>query len=37
VAGRLGCPAGRLVMVVKSAHVYETERAYLTRVLDGTG
>jgi thymidylate synthase len=37
VAGQLGCPAGRLVMVVKSAHVYEAERARLIRVLDATG
>jgi thymidylate synthase len=37
VAGQLGCPAGRLVMVVESAHVYENERARLIRVLDGTG
>ena len=33
VAGQLGRPAGRLLMVVKSAHVYETERAYLLGVL----
>lgn len=35
VAGQLGLPAGRLLMVVKSAHVYETERDYLRRVLAG--
>jgi thymidylate synthase len=34
VAGQLGLPAGRLLMIVKSAHVYETERDYLRRVLD---
>jgi thymidylate synthase len=33
VAGQLGRPAGRLLMVVKSAHVYETERGYLRDVL----
>jgi thymidylate synthase len=37
VAGQLGRPAGRLLMVVKSAHVYETERAYLLGVLAGDG
>jgi thymidylate synthase len=36
VAGQLEVPAGRLVMVVKSAHVYETERDYLRRVLAET-
>ena len=35
VAGQLGRPAGRLLMMVKSAHVYETERAYILDVLDG--
>jgi thymidylate synthase len=35
VAGQLARPAGRLLMVVKSAHVYETERAYLVSVLAG--
>ncbi len=35
VAGQLGRPAGRLLMVVKSAHVYATERAYLLGVLAG--
>ena len=33
VAGQLGRPLGRLLMVVKSAHVYETERGYLRDVL----
>jgi thymidylate synthase len=36
VAGELALPAGRLLMIVKSAHVYETERDYLRRVLAGT-
>ena len=35
VAGQLWRPAGRLLMVVKSAHVYETERGYLLGVLGG--
>ena len=35
VAGQLGHPVGRLLMVVKSAHVYETERGYLLGVLAG--
>jgi thymidylate synthase len=34
VAGELGRPAGRLIMVVKSAHVYATESDYLRKVLD---
>jgi thymidylate synthase len=33
VADGLGLPVGRLLMIVKSAHVYETERAYLQGVL----
>ncbi|HWG14257.1 MAG TPA: thymidylate synthase [Streptosporangiaceae bacterium] len=33
VAAALGCPAGRLVMVVKSAHVYATEFQYMEGVL----
>jgi thymidylate synthase len=33
VAAALGCPAGRLVMVVKSAHVYATEFEYMEGVL----
>jgi thymidylate synthase len=36
VAGQLALPAGRLLMIVKSAHVYETERGYLDRVRAGT-
>ena len=35
VADALGLPAGRLVMIVKSAHVYETELAYIRGVLAG--
>ena len=34
VAGQLAQPAGRLLMIVKSAHVYETERAYLREVVE---
>jgi thymidylate synthase len=37
VAAELGRPAGRLLMVVKSAHVYETERAYLQDILAEDG
>ena len=33
VAAELGLPVGRLVMIVKSAHVYETEAAYVLGVL----
>ena len=33
VADALGLPAGRLVMIVKSAHVYESELAYIKDVL----
>jgi thymidylate synthase len=33
VASGLGRPVGRLVMVVKSAHVYATESEYLEKVL----
>jgi thymidylate synthase len=33
VAGELGRPPGRLLMTVKSAHVYETEFAYVRGVL----
>ena len=33
VAAELGRPAGRLLMVVKSAHVYETEFGYVRGVL----
>jgi hypothetical protein len=35
VARQLGRPVGRLVMVVKSAHVYQTEEAYVRRILAG--
>ena len=35
VAGQLGMPAGRLLMIVKSAHVYATEEAYVRRILAG--
>ena len=34
VAGQLARPAGRLLMIVKSAHVYESERGYLRDVLE---
>jgi thymidylate synthase len=37
VAEALSMPVGRLVMIVKSAHVYETEREYVQDVLAGTG
>jgi hypothetical protein len=33
VAGQLGRSAGRLLMMVKSAHIYETERDYVLGVL----
>jgi thymidylate synthase len=33
VAASLGRPAGRLLMVIKSAHVYETEFGYVRGVL----
>ena len=36
VADALGRPAGRLLLIVKSAHVYETELAYIRRVLAGS-
>jgi thymidylate synthase len=36
VAQALSVPIGRLVMIVKSAHVYETEREYIQDVLAGT-
>jgi thymidylate synthase len=35
VADALGLTVGRLVMIVKSAHVYETELAYIRDVLAG--
>jgi thymidylate synthase len=37
VADALGRPAGRLLLIVKSAHVYETELAYIRRVLADGG
>jgi thymidylate synthase len=37
VADALGAPVGRLVMTVKSAHVYETELEYVKGVLADTG
>ena len=33
VAGQLGHPVGRLLLVVKSAHVYQTERDFVQDVL----
>jgi thymidylate synthase len=33
VAAALGAPVGRLLMIVKSAHVYETEIAYMRAIL----
>ena len=35
VADALGVPVGRLVMIIKSAHVYETERNFVEGVLAG--
>jgi hypothetical protein len=35
VAGALGLPVGRLLMVVKSAHVHGTELDYIKDVLSG--
>jgi thymidylate synthase len=35
VADALGLPVGRLLMIIKSAHVYETELAYIKGVLAG--
>jgi thymidylate synthase len=37
VADALNAPVGRLVMIVKSAHVYETELEYVRDVLAGPG
>jgi thymidylate synthase len=37
VAVALQAPVGRLVMIVKSAHVYETELAYINGVLADAG
>jgi len=34
VAGQLGVPVGRLLMTVKSAHVYATEEAYVRGILN---
>ena len=36
VADALAVPVGRLVMIVKSAHVYDTELEYVERVLAGS-
>jgi thymidylate synthase len=33
VAASLSAPVGRLVMTVKSAHIYQTEREYMAKVL----
>jgi len=33
VAGELGRPVGRLLMLVKSAHVYQTEFEYVRGVM----
>jgi thymidylate synthase len=35
VAGALGRPTGRMLVIVKSAHVYQTEFGYVRGVLDG--
>jgi thymidylate synthase len=35
VARALSAPVGRLTMIVKSAHVYDTELDYMTGVLNG--
>ena len=37
VASALEAPIGRLLMIVKSAHVYETEIAYMRGILAETG
>jgi thymidylate synthase len=37
VAAELALPVGRLIMIVKSAHVYESEIAHLLSVLAGDG
>jgi thymidylate synthase len=37
VASALVAPVGRLLMIVKSAHVYETEIAYMRGILAETG
>jgi thymidylate synthase len=36
VAATLDAPVGRLMMSIKSAHIYETERDYLAAVLAAT-
>jgi thymidylate synthase len=33
VAASLSAPVGRLVMTVKSAHIYQTEQEYMAKVL----
>jgi thymidylate synthase len=33
VADALGVPVGRLVMIIKSAHVYETELTYIKSAI----
>jgi thymidylate synthase len=33
IASELGIPVGQLVFIIKSAHVYETERGYMSGVL----
>jgi thymidylate synthase len=33
IASELGIPVGQLVFIIKSAHIYETERGYMSRVL----
>jgi thymidylate synthase len=35
VADALGVPVGRLIMIIKSAHLYETELKYIKGVLAG--
>jgi thymidylate synthase len=35
VAGQLGVPVGRLLMIVTSAHVDATEEAYVRGILAG--
>jgi thymidylate synthase len=35
VADELGVPVGRLFMIIKSAHVYESELEYIEGVLEG--
>ena len=37
VADALGVPVGRLLMIIKSAHIYETELSYIGEVLRGDG